>query len=181
MWVPLMFYVAISLLGHVWDVAVASIETSCFSGLPAGVVNMVYGVGPCAGEALVTHPDVPLISFTGSTTVGKRIQEKTAPFVKRLSLEVSVREEAPCMLGQFDPTPSYSSSMCVTWGIVFFFQLGGKNAGIVFDDVDLEKCLPAMIKSSFANQGEICLTTSRIYIQKGIYKKFLDRFVELTK
>ena len=50
---------------------------------------MVFGVGPRAGEALVKHPDVPIISFTGSTMVGKKIQEVSAPFVKRLSLEVS--------------------------------------------------------------------------------------------
>lgn len=60
-------------------------------------------------------------------------------------------------------------------------QLGGKNAGIVFDDVDLEKCLPVMIRSTFANQGEICLTTSRIFVQEGVYDTFVKRFVELTK
>lgn len=60
-------------------------------------------------------------------------------------------------------------------------QLGGKNPGIVFSDTDLDKCLPAMIKSSFANQGEICLTTSRIYVQEPIYDKFVERFVHLTK
>ena len=63
----------------------------------------------------------------------------------------------------------------------FFFQLGGKNAGIVFSDVDLDKCLPTMIRSSFANQGEICLTTSRIFVQEAIFKEFVERFVELTK
>ena len=52
---------------------------------------MVYGVGPRAGEAIVAHPDVPVISFTGSTVVGQRIQEKTAPFIKKLSLEVRER------------------------------------------------------------------------------------------
>jgi len=50
---------------------------------------MVYGVGPRAGEALVTHPDVPLISFTGGTVTGAHISAKAAPFCKRLSLEVS--------------------------------------------------------------------------------------------
>ena len=52
-------------------------------------MNIVFGVGPRAGEALVKHPNVPLVSFTGSTAVGKRIQEMSAPFVKRLSLEVN--------------------------------------------------------------------------------------------
>ena len=49
---------------------------------------MVFGSGPRAGEAIVKHPSIPLISFTGSTAVGRRIQSVSAPFVKRLSLEV---------------------------------------------------------------------------------------------
>ena len=52
---------------------------------------------------------------------------------------------------------------------------------MVFNDVALDKCLPTMIRSSFANQGEICLTTSRIFVQEGIYDTFVERFVELTK
>lgn len=55
---------------------------------PAGVINMVFGLGPTAGEALVTHPEVPLVSFTGSTLTGKHIAQATAPMFKKLSLEV---------------------------------------------------------------------------------------------
>ncbi len=65
-----------------------------YKDLPPGVVNMVFGVGPRAGEALVTHPKVPLVSFTGSTVVGKRIQAMTAPFIKKLSLEVSLIDDS---------------------------------------------------------------------------------------
>lgn len=64
------------------------------AGVPAGVVNMVFGIGPRAGEALVKHPNIPLISFTGSTVVGRKIQALSAPFVKRLSLEVCEPIEA---------------------------------------------------------------------------------------
>ena len=49
----------------------------------------MYGLGPRAGEALVTHPKVPVLSFTGGTVTGVRIAEKAAPYCKRLSLEVS--------------------------------------------------------------------------------------------
>ena len=59
--------------------------------------------------------------------------------------------------------------------------IGGKNAGIVFDDMDLEKCVPAMIRSSFINLGEVCLNTSRIYVQEGVYQTFLERFVKMAK
>lgn len=55
---------------------------------PSGVVNMVFGTGPSAGEALVSHPDVPLVSFTGSTATGKHIAQVAAPMFKKLSLEV---------------------------------------------------------------------------------------------
>ena len=61
--------------------------TSCL-GLPPGVCNIVFGLGPRAGEAIVKHPNVPLISFTGSTAIGERIQRLSSPYVKRLSLEV---------------------------------------------------------------------------------------------
>ncbi|NWI69903.1 AL8A1 dehydrogenase, partial [Todus mexicanus] len=116
------------------------------SGVPPGVVNVVFGTGSKAGEALVCHPDVPLISFTGSTLTAQRITEKSAPHCKRLSLE-----------------------------------LGGKNPAIIFDDADLTQCIPTTVRSSFANQGEICLCTSRIFVQRGIYSEFLKRFVAEAK
>jgi betaine-aldehyde dehydrogenase len=56
--------------------------------LPAGVFNLVTGLGADAGEALVTHPEVDMISFTGSTRAGKRIGELAARSVKRLALEL---------------------------------------------------------------------------------------------
>ncbi|HEX2686422.1 MAG TPA: aldehyde dehydrogenase family protein [Kofleriaceae bacterium] len=58
------------------------------AGLPAGVFNLVTGVGPVAGEALVQHPEVDMISFTGSTRAGKRISELAAQTVKRVTLEL---------------------------------------------------------------------------------------------
>ena len=57
-------------------------------GLPAGVLNIVHGTGPGVGEPLVTHPDVPLISFTGGTATGARINTLAAPSFKKLSLEL---------------------------------------------------------------------------------------------
>ena len=58
------------------------------AGLPAGVFNMVTGLGPVVGEALVKHPQVDAISFTGSTRAGKRISELAAQTVKRVTLEL---------------------------------------------------------------------------------------------
>ena len=58
------------------------------AGLPKGVFNLVTGYGPAAGEALVRHPEVDMISFTGSTRAGKRISEVAAQTVKRVALEL---------------------------------------------------------------------------------------------
>uniref|UniRef100_A0A2I3M0R6 Aldehyde dehydrogenase 8 family member A1 n=1 Tax=Papio anubis TaxID=9555 RepID=A0A2I3M0R6_PAPAN len=115
-------------------------------GVPPGVVNIVFGTGPTVGEALVSHPEVPLISFTGSQPTAERITQLSAPHCKKLSLE-----------------------------------LGGKNPAIIFEDANLDECIPATVRSSFANQGEICLCTSRIFVQKSIYTEFLKRFVEATR
>lgn len=58
------------------------------AGLPKGVLNVVYGGGGAVGEPLMAHPDVKLISFTGSTDVGRRVNEACAPTFKRVSLEM---------------------------------------------------------------------------------------------
>ncbi|MGH2759599.1 MAG: aldehyde dehydrogenase family protein [Actinomycetota bacterium] len=57
-------------------------------GLPAGVFNLVTGTGAEVGEALVAHPEIDMISFTGSTRAGRRISEVAAPMVKRVALEL---------------------------------------------------------------------------------------------
>jgi len=58
------------------------------AGLPKGVCNIVMGKGDPAGSFLVKHPGVPLISFTGGTATGEKIQTMAAPFTKKLSLEL---------------------------------------------------------------------------------------------
>jgi aldehyde dehydrogenase (NAD+) len=58
------------------------------AGLPAGVFNLVTGPGTKVGETLASHPDVDMVSFTGSTTAGRRIQELGAQTIKRVALEL---------------------------------------------------------------------------------------------
>jgi aldehyde dehydrogenase (NAD+) len=58
------------------------------AGLPAGVFNLVTGLGPVVGEALAAHPDVDMVSFTGSTRAGKRVAELGGAAVKRVALEL---------------------------------------------------------------------------------------------
>lgn len=113
---------------------------------PKGVLNIVHGFGHEAGEAIVKHPEVKAVSFTGGTETGKKIAAIAAPMFKKLSLE-----------------------------------LGGKNPNIIFDDSDFDAMLSTTMRSSFANQGQICLCGSRIFIQKGIYAKFKEAFIEKVK
>lgn len=113
------------------------------SGMPDGVLNIVHGYGHRAGDAIVKHPLVKAISFTGGTKTGEYIAQTAAPMFKKLSLE-----------------------------------LGGKNPNIIFDDCDFDKMLATTVQSSFANQGQICLCGSRIFVQRGIYDRFKTEFVE---
>jgi acyl-CoA reductase-like NAD-dependent aldehyde dehydrogenase len=57
-------------------------------GVPPGVFNLVTGVGPVVGEAIASHPDVDMVSFTGSTAAGRRVSEVAAATVKRVALEL---------------------------------------------------------------------------------------------
>src|SRR5690606_17907953 len=63
-------------------------ELAAEIGLPAGVLNLVHGLGPEVGEPLVAHPGVKAVSFTGSTAVGRRIAGIAAPQLKKVSLEL---------------------------------------------------------------------------------------------
>lgn len=58
------------------------------AGVPDGVVNVVTGLGPVAGEALMAHPDVDMVSFTGSSAVGRRVMELATTTLKRVHLEL---------------------------------------------------------------------------------------------
>jgi aminomuconate-semialdehyde/2-hydroxymuconate-6-semialdehyde dehydrogenase len=60
-------------------------------------------------------------------------------------------------------------------------ELGGKNPNIIFADADLKNCIPTTVRSSFQNQGEICLCGSRILVEESIYDKFLEKFIAATR
>ncbi|MGW0705705.1 gamma-aminobutyraldehyde dehydrogenase [Streptomyces sp. NPDC002643] len=63
-------------------------EAAQEAGIPDGVINIVTGTGPVAGQALITHPDVAMVSFTGSTAVGRQVAAQAAGLVKRVHLEL---------------------------------------------------------------------------------------------
>jgi aminomuconate-semialdehyde/2-hydroxymuconate-6-semialdehyde dehydrogenase len=116
------------------------------AGLPAGVLNVVHGLGDKVGQAINEHTEISAISFTGGTATGRKIAATAASMFKKLSLE-----------------------------------LGGKNANIIFADCDVEQAINTSIKSSFSNQGEICLCGSRILVERNFYNTFVEAFVSKTK
>jgi aminomuconate-semialdehyde/2-hydroxymuconate-6-semialdehyde dehydrogenase len=59
-------------------------------------------------------------------------------------------------------------------------ELGGKNPNIVFADADLDAAIAGSVRSSFANQGQICLCGSRVFVERSAYKDFVERFIERT-
>jgi len=59
-------------------------------------------------------------------------------------------------------------------------ELGGKNPNIVFADADLDAAITGSVRSSFANQGQICLCGSRVFVERSAYKDFVDRFIDKT-
>ncbi|NVK87415.1 MAG: aldehyde dehydrogenase, partial [Gammaproteobacteria bacterium] len=115
-------------------------------GLPKGVLNILHGRGQGIGQAMVEHPRIKAISFTGGTATGKHLAATAAPLFKKLSLE-----------------------------------LGGKNPALVFADCDLDKTVNQLVRAAFANQGQICLCASRIYVQREVYEPFKAAFVKAVK
>lgn len=104
------------------------------AGFPAGVVNIVTGSSPEAGQALVASPHVDMVSFTGSTPVGRAIGEVAGRDMKRLLLE-----------------------------------LGGKGAGLVFDDADLKTAISTIASVWAFHSGQICTAPTRVIAQRGVY------------
>lgn len=78
-------------------------------------------------------------------------------------------------------TGRYINEVCARQFKKVSLELGGKNPNIIFDDCDFEDMLATTLRSSFTNQGQICLCGSRIFVQKTIYNRFRDAFVEKVK
>lgn len=117
-------------------------ELAAEAGLPAGVFNVVPGLGPVTGQALGLHMDVDCLAFTGSTATGKRFMAYAS-----------------------------QSNLKRVW-----LECGGKSPHIVFDDCpDLDKAAQAAAVGIFANQGEVCIAGSRLYVQDGIYEAFMQK------
>jgi acyl-CoA reductase-like NAD-dependent aldehyde dehydrogenase len=119
------------------------------AGMPAGVLNIVThapGEAGPIGSAMIEHPAVRRLNFTGSSAVGRIIAEAAGRQLKRVVLE-----------------------------------LGGYNPLIVLGDADLEYAVNASAFGSFLHQGQICMSTRRIVVERSIADEFVSKLVAKTK
>jgi succinate-semialdehyde dehydrogenase/glutarate-semialdehyde dehydrogenase len=116
------------------------------AGVPAGVINLVYGVPAEISSYLIAHPVIRKISFTGSTLVGKQLAAMAGTHMKRVTME-----------------------------------LGGHAPVIIFDDADIDVAAKTMAASKYRNAGQVCVSPTRFLVQEGVYKSFVDKFVDATK
>ncbi len=113
--------------------------------IPKGVVNIVNGFGPEAGQPLAKHPDIKKIAFTGETTTGRLIMQYASENIIPFTLE----------LGGKSPNIFFDSVMAE-------------------DDNFLDKAIEGLVLFAF-NQGEVCTCPSRALIQENIYDAFIER------
>ncbi len=117
------------------------------AGFPPGVVNLLPGYGPTAGQAITRHPDIDKVAFTGSTEVGRLVMEGAAQSnLKRVTLE-----------------------------------LGGKSPNIVFADADLDAAVEGSYFGLFFNQGQCCCAGSRLFVERSVHERFVERMLEKTR
>ncbi len=122
------------------------------AGIPAGVFQFVPGKGSSVGAYMVKHPDVQMITFTGSQEVGCRIYADAAilhPGQKHLKRVIA--------------------------------EMGGKNAIIVDESADLDQAVAGVVYSAFGYSGQKCSACSRVVVLEPVYNTFVERLVEATR
>ncbi|MBP89783.1 MAG: 1-pyrroline-5-carboxylate dehydrogenase [Planctomycetaceae bacterium] len=123
------------------------------AGVPNGVVSYLSGKGEVAGAALVEHPDVALIVFTGSREVGLHINQRAA--------EISAKG--------------------IGYVKKVIAEMGGKNAIIVDADADLDEAVLGTVKSAFGYQGQKCSACSRVIVLDAVHDAFVKRLIEAAR
>ena len=118
------------------------------AGLPEGVLTVLPGFGDI-GAALVEHPEVDLVAFTGSRAVGLEINRRAA--------------ESP-------PGQDHVKRVIA--------EMGGKNAVIVDDDADLDEAVVGVLQTAFSYSGQKCSACSRVIVLESVYDAFLARLAE---
>lgn len=116
------------------------------AGLPAGVLNMLFGDPGEISRLLIASPAIRMVTFTGSTSIGRDLAVMAASGLKRATLE-----------------------------------LGGHAPVLVFDDADPEAAADALLAAKLRNSGQICTSPTRMYVQQGVYERFVQRLADRAR
>ena len=122
------------------------------AGIPKGVFQYVPCKGSSVGSYMVKHPDVHMITFTGSQEVGCRIYREAA---------------------ELQPGQKHLKRVIA--------EMGGKNAIIVDESADLDQAVQGVVYSAFGYSGQKCSACSRVIVMEPIYDAFVNRLVEATR
>lgn len=122
------------------------------AGIPKGVFQYVPGKGSTVGSHMVKHPDVHMITFTGSQEVGCRIYREAA---------------------ELQPGQKHLKRVIA--------EMGGKNAIIVDESADLDQAVQGVVYSAFGYSGQKCSACSRVIVLEPIYDLFVNRLIEATR
>ena len=150
-----------------WKIAPAIAAGNCVVAKPSEVTPMTaYLLGKILKEAGLPKGVLNIVHGLGSTT-GQAIVEhqdiKAISFTGGTATGAHIAKVAAPMFKKLS------------------LELGGKNPNIIFADCDYEDMLETTVRSSFANQGQICLCGSRIFVEQSIYEKFKTDFVSKVK
>lgn len=130
-------------------IAAKFVQLAAEAGLPDGALNLVTGAGAGIGDLLVEDPRIRMIAFTGSRSVGLRINALAAKTAR----------------GQ-------------QWIKRVIAEMGGKNAIIVDDSADIDAAVQGVLASAFGYQGQKCSACSRLYVHQKLYGNFMGRLME---
>jgi RHH-type proline utilization regulon transcriptional repressor/proline dehydrogenase/delta 1-pyrroline-5-carboxylate dehydrogenase len=122
------------------------------AGIPKGVLQFLPAQGSTVGAYMVEHPDIHMITFTGSRAVGCRIYAEAA---------------------QLRPGQKHLKRVVA--------EMGGKNGIIIDESADLDQAVQGVVYSAFGYSGQKCSACSRVMVVESVYDTFMHRLVEATR
>ena len=123
-------------------------EAAAEAGVPPGVLNVITGLGDTVGQAIIDHPGIDGIVFTGSTAVGLKM------------IRANGRRAVPRPL---------------------ILEMGGKNPALLMRSANLENAAQGVVRSAFSAQGQKCSACARVYVERSVKERFLEKLIEKTQ
>jgi aminomuconate-semialdehyde/2-hydroxymuconate-6-semialdehyde dehydrogenase len=157
--------------------------------LPLYLLSWKIAPALATGNTVVAKPSelTPWTAWCLGTVAG---EAGLPPGVLNIVLGTGARAGAPLTAHPRVPTISFTGGTATGGAIASVtaptfkkvaLEMGGKNPNVIFADADLDRVVETSLRSSFANQGQICLCGSRILVERSLYAPFLERFVEAAQ